>query len=150
MDAKRILVVFGTRPCFIVKICVTGQHKEMLTQVLDIFDVKPDYDLNVMENGQGLTETMAKIQNRIITVLDKKKPCITLVHGDILIVMAVSMTCFFEHYRVGHVEAGLHTYNMQESFPEEFNRRVISLIASYHFAPTQSARNKQEESIFIF
>lgn len=157
MDAKKILIVFGTRPeaikmlplvfelrkrsCFIVKVCVTGQHKEMLSQVLDIFDVKPDYNLDVMETGQVLSETMAKIQNGITAVIDKEKPCITLVHGDTLTAMAVSMICFFKHYKVGHVEAGLRTYNMQEPFPEEFNRRVISLIASYHFAPTQSARN---------
>lgn len=157
MEVKKILIVFGTRPeaikmlplvfelkkrkCFEVKICVTGQHKEMLSQVLDLFAIEPDHNLEVMRESQNLTETLIKIQTGMVKVLEKEKPSITLVHGDTLTAMAAAVTCFLEHYEVGHVEAGLRTYKIGEPFPEEFDRRVVSLIAKYHFAPTQSARD---------
>jgi len=157
MNVKKILIVIGTRPeaikmipvvfelkkrvCFTVKICVTGQHKEMLFQVLDLFGIIPDYNLGVMKNGQKLTDIMGKIQKGISEILDLEKPHLTLVHGDTITAMAVSVTCFLKHFQIGHVEAGLRTYNIQEPFPEEYDRRVISLGAKYHFAPTQSAKN---------
>ena len=164
MEVKKILIVFGTRPeaikmlplvfelkkrkCFEVKICVTGQHKEMLSQVLDLFAIEPDHNLEVMRESQNLTETLVKIQTGMAKVLEKEKPSITLVHGDTLTAMATAVTCFLEHYAVGHVEAGLRTYKIGEPFPEEFDRRVVSLIAKYHFAPTQSARdNLMKEGI---
>lgn len=127
------------RKQFATVVCVTGQHKEMLSQVLDVFGVEPDYDLEVMKDGQSLFDVTDRILLRIRVVLERERPDIVLVHGDTTTTFASALACFYLHIPVGHVEAGLRTYNMASPYPEEFNRRTVSLIARYHFAPTRSA-----------
>ena len=154
---KRILLVFGTRPeaikmCPLVKefqkypdvfetvVCVTGQHREMLDQVLEIFGVKPDYDLNIMKQGQDLYDVTARVLTGMRDVLDEVKPDVVLVHGDTTTSMAAAMAAFYRQIPVGHVEAGLRTHNLYSPWPEEMNRQVTGRIAEYDFAPTPLSR----------
>lgn len=164
MKKKIILLVFGTRPeaikmapiCntimadeeFNLLICVTGQHREMLDQVLKVFDLKPDIDLNLMKKNQDLVDITTLAILGVRNVLKEYKPDIVLVHGDTTTTMATSMACFYEGVAVGHVEAGLRTHNINSPFPEEFNRRVASVVAKFHFAPTfLSKKNLLNENI---
>ena len=154
---KRILLVFGTRPeaikmCPLVKefqkhpdvfetvVCVTGQHREMLDQVLQIFDVKPDYDLNIMKQGQDLFDVTARVLVGMRDILDTVKPDVVLVHGDTTTSMAAAMAAFYRQIPVGHVEAGLRTHNLYSPWPEEMNRQMTGRIAEYDFAPTPLSR----------
>ncbi len=154
---KRVLLVFGTRPeaikmCPLVKefqkhpeefetvVCVTGQHREMLDQVLQIFDVKPDYDLNIMKQGQDLYDVTARVLVGMRDILDTVKPDVVLVHGDTTTSMAAAMAAFYRQIPVGHVEAGLRTHNLYSPWPEEMNRQVTGRIAAYDFAPTPLSR----------
>ena len=153
---KRIVLVFGTRPeaikmcplvkelkgreCFEVKVCLTGQHKEMLYAVTEHFGVIADYDLEIMRSGQGLYEITERIIIGMRRVLEEFKPDAVLVHGDTTTAFATALACFYSRIPVGHVEAGLRTYNSESPYPEEFNRRAISVIAKYHFAPTGRAK----------
>lgn len=169
---KKVMLVFGTRPeaikmCplvkelktnkyFKTKVCVTGQHKEMLQQVLSAFKVKPDYDLKIMKEKQTLADvTTAILGGELKNILQKEKPDIVLVHGDTTTTFAVSLLCFYMNIKIGHVEAGLRTYNLHSPFPEEFNRQVVSIVADYNFAPTENARRnllkegKPDSSIFV-
>ena len=154
---KRVLLVFGTRPeaikmCPLVKefqkhpesfetvVCVTGQHREMLDQVLQIFDVKPDYDLNIRKQGQDLYDVTARVLVGMRDILDFVKPDVVLVHGDTTTSMAAAMAAFYRQIPVGHVEAGLRTHNLYSPWPEEMNRQVTGRIAEYDFAPTPLSR----------
>lgn len=153
---KKILVVFGTRPeaikmatlCHSLKnekkidtvICSTGQHKEMLNQVFNLFDFYPDIDLNLMESGQDLYDITSKVLIKMRDILKLEKPDLVLVHGDTSTTFAASLACFFMGIEVGHIEAGLRTGDMTAPFPEEFNRQSSGLIASYHFAPTELSK----------
>ena len=154
---KKVLLVFGTRPeaikmCplvlalrerpedFKTQVCVTGQHREMLDQVLHIFDVKPDYDLNIMKQGQDLYDITARVLVGMREVLDAAKPDVVLVHGDTTTSMAAALAAFYRQIPVGHVEAGLRTHNLYSPWPEEMNRQVTGRIATYHFAPTLLSR----------
>lgn len=155
---RRVLLVFGTRPeaikmCPLVKefqkhpesfetvVCVTGQHREMLDQVLQIFDVVPDYDLNIMKQGQDLYDVTARVLTGMRDVLDTVKPDVVLVHGDTTTSMAAAMAAFYRQIPVGHVEAGLRTHNLYSPWPEEMNRQVTGRIAEYDFAPTPLSRH---------
>lgn len=160
---KTVMLVFGTRPeaikmCPLVKefqkypedfktiVCVTGQHREMLDQVLTIFDVKPDYDLNIMKQGQDLYDVTARVLTGMRDVFKKCKPDVVLVHGDTTTSTAAALAAFYQQIPVGHVEAGLRTYNIYSPWPEEMNRQITGRIATYDFAPTPlSERNLQEE-----
>ena len=150
---KKVMLVFGTRPeaikmCPLVKefqkrsdefetiVCVTGQHREMLDQVLQIFDVKPDYDLNIMKQGQDLTDVTARVLTGLRDVFKECRPDIVLVHGDTTTSMAGALAAFYAQIPVGHVEAGLRTHNIYSPWPEEMNRQITGRIASYNFAPT--------------
>lgn len=161
---KKILVVFGTRPEAIkmapvvkelkneltleVKVCVTAQHRSMLDQVLDIFDIKPDYDLDLMKNSQTLEQLSSRILLAISEVLDEMMPDLVLVHGDTTTTSMVSLACFYKRIPIGHVEAGLRTGNLQAPWPEEFNRRLTGMLSTLHFAPTaKAAQNLNEEKI---
>lgn len=168
---KKVLTVFGTRPeaikmCPVVlelkkctdietKVCVTGQHRQMLDQVLDAFGVKTDYDLSVMHDRQTLFDITTEILKKIKPVLEQEKPDVVLVHGDTSTTFASALACFYLQIPVGHVEAGLRTYDIYAPFPEEFNRRAVSIVARYNFAPTTTAREHllsegvSPESIFI-
>ncbi len=154
---KKILLVFGTRPeaikmCPLVKefqqhpedfetrVCVTGQHREMLDQVLDIFGVKPDYDLNIMKQGQDLYDVTARVLLGMRDVLDRARPDVVLVHGDTTTSTAAALAAFYRQIPVGHVEAGLRTHNIYSPWPEEMNRQMTGRIATYHFAPTPLSR----------
>lgn len=154
---KKVMLVFGTRPeaikmCPLVKelksrptefetlVCVTGQHREMLDQVLDVFNVVPDYDLNLMKQGQTLFDVTTAILNNIKPILEEERPDVVLVHGDTTTTFATSLACFYEQIAVGHVEAGLRTYDIYSPFPEEYNRQAVGLVARYHFAPTETAK----------
>lgn len=153
---KKILLVFGTRPeaikmCPLVnelkkrksietKVCVTGQHRQMLEQVLKVFSVEPDYNLEIMKERQTLFDVTINILEKIRIVLEEEKPNIVLVHGDTTTTYATSLACFYLKIPVGHVEAGLRTYNIYSPYPEEFNRQSVSIIASYNFAPTELAK----------
>lgn len=153
---EKIMLVFGTRPeaikmCPLVKelkkrenfetiVCVTGQHKEMLNQVLETFEIIPDYNLNIMSEKQTLFDITNKILSGIKDVLEKEKPSVVLVHGDTSTAFITSLACFYLHIKVGHVEAGLRTYNLQSPFPEEFNRQAIDLISDYYFSPTELSK----------
>lgn len=157
MSKFNILVVFGTRPEAIkmaplvkalkenaniyIKVCVTGQHREMLSQVLKVFDIIPDFDLEVMSKNQTLTSLTAKIITELEPVLIDFKPDLTLVHGDTTTAMASTLACYYQKIDVGHVEAGLRTKNIYSPFPEEGNRQLISKIAKIHFAPTNETYN---------
>lgn len=150
-------MIFGTRPeaikmCPLVKelkqnddistvVCVTGQHREMLEQVLQVFQVKPDYDLAIMRDKQTLFDVTISVISYIKPVLEKENPDVVLVHGDTTTAFAAALACFYLHIPIGHVEAGLRTYNLNSPFPEEFNRHAISVVAKYNFAPTE--RSKQ-------
>ena len=168
---KKIMLVFGTRPeaikmCPLVEelkgregietvVCVTGQHRQMLDAVLDAFGVVPDYDLSVMREKQTLFDVTTEILNRLKPVLEKEKPDTVLVHGDTSTAFAASLACFYLQIPVGHVEAGLRTYNLASPFPEEFNRQAVGLVAKYHFAPTTLAaehllkEGKDPDSVFV-
>lgn len=171
-ERPRVLVVFGTRPeaikmCVLVNelkqydsdfdlaVCVTAQHREMLDQVLQFFDVAPDYDLDLMQQGQTLDELTGKIVKGVTEVIDKYVPQMMLVHGDTTTCMAASLAAFYKQVPVGHVEAGLRTYDLSAPFPEELNRQLAGRIASIHFAPTiWSAENLvsegcDESSIYV-
>lgn len=160
---KTVMLVFGTRPeaikmCPLVKefqknpkefetiVCVTGQHREMLDQVLNIFDVKPDYDLNIMKQGQDLYDVTARVLTGMRDVFKECKPDVVLVHGDTTTSTAAALAAFYQQIPVGHVEAGLRTYNIYSPWPEEMNRQITSRIATYDFAPTPlSEKNLQAE-----
>ena len=150
----KALIVFGTRPEAIkmapvvselsrsldVKICVTGQHREMLDQVMDLFNIMPDYDLNIMKIGQDLFDLTSSILLEMKSVLSREMPDIVLVHGDTTTAMATSLAAFYNQIPVGHVEAGLRTYDIYSPFPEEVNRQMTRIMTSYHFSPTDQAR----------
>lgn len=154
---KKVMLVFGTRPeaikmCPLVKelktrkdlqtlVCVTGQHREMLHQVLNVFDVVPDYDLDIMKDKQTLFDVTVNILEKIKAVLDKEQPDVVLVHGDTSTTFVTALACFYCHIPVGHVEAGLRTYNLESPFPEEFNRQAVSIISKYNFCPTELSRD---------
>ena len=160
---RKIMLVFGTRPeaikmCPLVKefqkrteefktiVCVTGQHREMLDQVLKIFDVKPDIDLNIMKQGQDLTDVTVRILNGMRDVFKECKPDVVLVHGDTTTSTAAALAAFYAQIPVGHVEAGLRTHNIYSPWPEEMNRQITGRIATYNFSPTPlSEKNLQEE-----
>lgn len=168
---KKIMLVFGTRPeaikmCPLVNelkrrpnvqtiVCVTGQHRQMLDQVLEAFNVVPDYDLSIMKERQTLFDVTANILLKIREVLEEVSPDIVLVHGDTSTTFVTALACFYLHIPVGHVEAGLRTNDIYSPFPEEFNRQAVSIISRYNFAPTQvSKRNllqegKAEETIYV-
>jgi len=158
---KKILLVFGTRPEAIkmapvitklvkseelksekwkIKVCVTAQHREMLDQVLNIFNIKPDYDLNVMKPNQDLYDVTSNILQGIKKVLDDFKPDLVLVHGDTTTTFATTLASFYQKIDVGHVEAGLRTGNIYFPWPEEANRKLTASLAKYHFAPTNTAK----------
>lgn len=168
---KTVMLVFGTRPeaikmCPLVNelkrregiktvVCVTGQHRQMLDQVLKAFDVAPDYDLSIMKERQTLFDVTTNILNKIGDVLDEVKPDVVLVHGDTSTTFATALACFYKQIPVGHVEAGLRTYDIYSPYPEEFNRRAVSVFAKYNFAPTKRSANnlinegKDPDSIYI-
>ena len=154
---KRIMTVFGTRPEAIkicplinemkmrtgleVVVCVTAQHRQMLDQVLKTFNVVPDYDLNIMKDQQTLFDITTNILNNIRSVLEREKPDIVLVHGDTSTTFVTALACFYLQIPVGHVEAGLRTYNIYSPYPEEFNREAVSIISQFNFAPTPLSRD---------
>ena len=168
---KKILLVFGTRPeaikmCPLVNelktregiktiVCVSGQHRQMLDQVLEAFHVVPDYDLSIMKDRQTLFDITTNILDRIKAVLEEVKPDVVLVHGDTSTTFITALACFYMQIPVGHVEAGLRTYDIYSPYPEEFNRQAVSIISRYNFAPTEQARQnllsegKRPESIFV-
>lgn len=153
---KNIMVVFGTRPeaikmCPVVKelktreklktvVCVTGQHREMLNQVLKAFDVVPNYDLSIMKSQQTLFDVTINILERIKTVIEEVKPDVVLVHGDTSTTFVTALACFYLQIPIGHVEAGLRTYNIYSPYPEEFNRQAVGLVSNYNFAPTEMSK----------
>lgn len=153
---KKIMLVFGTRPeaikmCPLVNelktrkeietiVCVTGQHRQMLDQVLDTFNVKPDYDLSIMKDKQTLFDITTNILNRIKEVLEEVKPDVVLVHGDTSTTFVTALACFYLQIPIGHVEAGLRTYDIYSPYPEEFNRQAVSIVSNYNFAPTEKAK----------
>lgn len=168
---KKVLLVFGTRPeaikmCPLINelklrnnietiVCITGQHKKMLTQVLEVFKIIPDYNLSIMQNRQTLFDITIHILNGIKTILEEVRPDIVLVHGDTSTTFATALACFYLSIPVGHVEAGLRTNNLYSPYPEEFNRQVVDIVAKYRFAPTESTRSnlikegKNPESIYV-
>ena len=168
---KKVMLVFGTRPeaikmCPLVKelrlrknvetvVCVTGQHRSMLDRVLETFEVVPEYDLSIMKERQTLFDVTVNILDRIREVLEKERPDIVLVHGDTSTTFVTALAAFYMQIPVGHVEAGLRTYNMYSPYPEEFNRQAVGLVAKYHFSPTELSRDnllregKDPESIFV-
>lgn len=171
IEMKTIMLVFGTRPeaikmCPLVNelksrenlktvVCVTGQHRQMLDQVLEAFDVTPDYDLSIMKTGQTLFDITTNILNGIGSVLDEVKPDVVLVHGDTSTTFVTSLACFYKQIPVGHVEAGLRTYNIYSPYPEEFNRQAVGIVAKYNFSPTELSKQnllnegKNPKSIFV-
>ncbi len=168
---KKIMLVFGTRPeaikmCPLVNelktrqdaktvVCVTGQHREMLSQVLRAFDVEPDYDLSIMKDKQTLFDITISILEKIKAVLEKEQPDVVLVHGDTSTTFVTALACFYMQIPVGHVEAGLRTYNIYSPYPEEFNRQAVGVVAKYHFAPTDISKEnllregKKAEDIYV-
>ncbi len=168
---KKVMLVFGTRPeaikmCPLVNelkkretietiVCVTGQHRQMLDQVLKTFNVEPDYDLSIMKQGQTLFDITTNILERIKMVLDEVKPDVVLVHGDTSTTFVTALACFYLQIPVGHVEAGLRTYNIFSPYPEEFNRQAVSIISKYNFAPTPLSRSnlikegKNPDTIYV-
>ena len=153
---KKVMLVFGTRPeaikmCPLVNelkerrnirtlVCVTGQHRQMLDQVLETFRVVPDYDLSIMKEKQTLFDITTSILERIRTVLETERPDVVLVHGDTSTTFVTALACFYLQIPVGHVEAGLRTYNIASPYPEEFNRQAVSIISRFNFAPTELAK----------
>ncbi len=168
---KKVMLVFGTRPeaikmCPLVNelkkrkelqivVCVTGQHRQMLDMVLEAFDVTPDYDLSIMKDKQTLFDVTTNILNRIKEVLEKEKPNVVLVHGDTSTTFVTALACFYLQIPVGHVEAGLRTYNIYSPYPEEFNRQAVSIISKFNFAPTELSKQnllkegKDPNSIYV-
>lgn len=168
---KKIMLVFGTRPeaikmCPLVNelktrdsvqtvVCVTGQHRQMLDQVLDAFGVTPDYDLSIMKDKQTLFDITTNILNRIREVLEAERPGVVLVHGDTSTTFVTALACFYLQIPVGHVEAGLRTYNIYSPYPEEFNRQAVGILSQYNFAPTELSREnlvkegKDPATIFV-
>ncbi len=168
---KKVMLVFGTRPeaikmCPLVNelkkreglqtvVCVTGQHRQMLDMVLKAFSVTPDYDLSIMKDKQTLFDVTTNILERIKAVLESEKPDVVLVHGDTSTTFVTALACFYLQIPVGHVEAGLRTYNIYSPYPEEFNRQAVSIIAKYNFAPTEMSKNnllregRSEENIYV-
>ena len=168
---RKVMCVFGTRPeaikicplvnelkkrqCFDVIVCVTAQHRQMLDQVLDAFDVIPDYDLNIMKDKQSLFDITQNVLSGIKEVLEKENPDVVLVHGDTSTTFVTSLACFYLQIPVGHVEAGLRTYNIYSPYPEEFNREAVSIISQYNFAPTPLSRDnllregRKAENIYV-
>jgi UDP-N-acetylglucosamine 2-epimerase (non-hydrolysing) len=168
---KKILIVFGTRPeaikmsplvnelknrsQIVTKVCVTGQHRQMLDQVLNSFNIVPDYDLSIMKDNQTLLDLTMNILNSIKNVLINEKPNIVLVHGDTSTTFVTALACYYLQIPVGHVEAGLRTYDINSPFPEEFNRQAVSIISKFNFVPTEQAKQnlineaKDPKSIFI-
>ncbi|MET3376953.1 UDP-N-acetylglucosamine 2-epimerase (non-hydrolyzing) [Variovorax boronicumulans] len=157
MHAQKILLVFGTRPeaikmaplvkylqahpAFDAKVCVTAQHRQMLDQVLKLFDITPDFDLNLMKPGQDLTDITSGVLRGLKDVLNDSRPDVMLVHGDTSTTFAASLAAFYQRVGVGHVEAGLRTGNLYSPWPEEANRKLTSVLARWHFAPTQTSRD---------
>ena len=168
---KKIMLVFGTRPeaikmCPLVRelkgrkevqttVCVTGQHRQMLDQVLSAFDVVPEIDLSIMKERQTLFDITASVLSRLREVLMEVAPDVVLVHGDTSSAFAAALACFYMRIPVGHVEAGLRTYNALSPYPEEFNRQAIDIVSRYHFAPTQLSREnllregKREQTVYV-
>ena len=168
---KKVMLVFGTRPeaikmCPLVNelksrktietiVCVTGQHRQMLDQVLEAFKVVPDYDLSIMKERQTLFDVTTNILNKIQVVLEEVKPDVVLVHGDTSTTFVTALACFYLQIPVGHVEAGLRTYNIYSPYPEEFNRQAVGIISQYNFAPTNLSRDnllregKNPETIYV-
>ena len=168
---KTVMLVFGTRPeaikmCPLVNelkrhreintvVCVTGQHRQMLDQVLEAFNVVPDYDLSIMKDKQTLFDITTNILNRIKEVLEDARPDVVLVHGDTTTTFVTALACFYLLIPVGHVEAGLRTYNIYSPYPEEFNRQAVSIISQYNFAPTELSKQnliregKDESTIYV-
>ena len=168
---KKVMLIFGTRPeaikmCplvkelktrknFEVKVCVTGQHREMLQQVLDCFGVVPDYNLDIMQDKQTLFDITVNIMQKIKCVLEKEKPDLILVHGDTTTTFVTALCAFYMQIPVGHVEAGLRTYNIYSPYPEEFNRQATGIISKYNFAPTENSKQnlinegKDKNTIFV-
>lgn len=168
---KKIMLVFGTRPeaikmCPLVNelktrkyiktvVCVTGQHRQMLDQVLKVFNVVPDYDLTIMKDKQTLFDITTNILTRIKEALEKEHPDVVLVHGDTSTTFVTALACFYLQIPVGHVEAGLRTYNIYSPYPEEFNREAVGIISQYNFAPTEISKQnliregKKPETIFV-
>ena len=171
MTQKRIMLVFGTRPeaikiCPLILelkkrptietiVCVTAQHRQMLDQVLGIFGVTPNYDLNIMKDRQTLFDITTGVLTGIKKVIEKAKPDLVLVHGDTSTTFVTALACFYLHIPVGHVEAGLRTYNIYSPYPEEFNREAVSILSQYNFAPTPLSRDnllregRKAETIYV-
>lgn len=168
---KKVMLAFGTRPeaikmCPLVnelktrkgietKVCVTGQHRQMLDQVLQAFDVVPDYDLSIMKDRQTLFDVTTNILNGIKEILEIEKPDVVLVHGDTSTTFVTALACFYLQIPVGHVEAGLRTYNIYSPYPEEFNRQAVGILSAYNFAPTEQSKSnllregKNPDSIYV-
>ena len=168
---KKVMLVFGTRPeaikmCPLLNelknrkelqtvVCVTGQHRQMLDMVLEAFSVTPDYDLSIMKDKQTLFDVTTNILNRIKEILEKERPDVVLVHGDTSTTFVTALACFYLQIPVGHVEAGLRTYNIYSPYPEEFNRQAVSIISKVNFAPTELSKQnllkegKKPESIYV-
>ena len=168
---KKVMLVFGTRPeaikmCPLVNelksreqvntiVCVTGQHRQMLDVVLDAFSVVPDYDLSIMKDKQNLFDITSNVLERIKEILEKEKPDVVLVHGDTSTSFAAALACYYLQIPVGHVEAGLRTYNIMSPYPEEFNRQAVDIISRYSFAPTELSKEnlfregKDPDTIFV-
>lgn len=168
---KKVMLVFGTRPEAIkmcplvnelkrrknidVKVCVTGQHRQMLEQVLNVFQVTPDYDLSIMKERQTLFDITTNILEGIKNVLEEVNPNVVLVHGDTSTTFVTALACFYLQIPVGHVEAGLRTYDIYSPYPEEFNRQAVSIISKYNFAPTERSKQnllkegKKESTIYV-
>lgn len=171
LSINKVMFVFGTRPeaikmapvikafkeekDFIVSVCVTAQHREMLDQVLDLFDIKPDYDLNIMKPGQDLFDVTTNVLRGMKDVFFDFKPDMVFVHGDTSTTSACSMAAFYQKIKVGHIEAGLRTWNIYNPWPEEINRQITGVLSNYHFAPTQTSQNnllrenKSKENIAV-
>jgi UDP-N-acetylglucosamine 2-epimerase (non-hydrolysing) len=167
----KVILIFGTRPEAIkmaplyrelksrssmeTKLIVTAQHRQMLDQVLNAFHIKPDYDLNIMKQGQTLSDITARVLQELSSIIQKEKPDIILVHGDTTTTFAGALSAFYHQVKIGHVEAGLRTHNKYSPFPEEINRAFVGLVADYHFAPTEFSKqnlikeNKPLNSIFV-
>jgi len=169
---KKILIVFGTRPeaikmaplvkefqknkdHFEAKVCVTAQHREMLHQVLDLFQITPDYDLNIMKSGQDLYDVTSNILLKIKPVLEEFSPDVVLVHGDTATTFTTSLAAYYQKIKIGHVEAGLRTGDLYSPWPEEGNRRLTGILTDYHFAPTKTSKNNllnegvNKSSVFV-
>lgn len=168
---KKVMLVFGTRPeaikmCPLIKelktrkgiktiVCVTGQHRQMLDQVLEVFNVVPNYDLSIMKDKQTLFDITTNILIKIKTVLEEVEPDVVLVHGDTSTTFVTALACFYMQIPVGHVEAGLRTYNIYSPYPEEFNREAVSIISQYNFAPTELSMDnllkegKKQDTIWV-